>query len=153
MNDAAKFAAKTRKYGTAWQRANVDAVNKSALATKTTILSFLRAATGGDNVLSGVGKKGAKLGVSYNTRGFYGNPTALVRATGPFHLAERDTKAGVRARRRSRRTGIGPIQGYYHPGTKGRHPFEHGVAASEPVVQAIFRRAHTASLLKTFGGR
>lgn len=157
-NPAANFSRKTRRYATAWQKANTDAVNKAALMTKTTVLAFLTTATGGDRVLSGVGRNGAKLGVSYNTRGFYGNPTALVRATGKaFPLIERDTKTGVRnRRRRSRRSALtaqGPQMGYYHPGTKGKHPFERGVNAAEPYTMGVFRRAHVESLRMTFGGR
>lgn len=155
-NDAARFLAKTRSYGTAWQRANLVAVQKAALATKVSILGQTKAPSGGDLRLSGVGKKGGPIGVTYKAGVFSGDPTALVKATGPFHLLERDTKAGVRARKRRRGRGksrfIGPIAGYYHPGTTGKHPFEKGVRAVEPVVAGILRRAQADSLRKTFGG-
>lgn len=91
--DAAAFALKTRRYATAWQRANRDGVNKAALATKGLIVTQIGRATGGSMRLSGVGKKGSKLGVRYNVRGYYGNISAIVSATGALHLIERDTKA------------------------------------------------------------
>lgn len=92
-NDAAMFAAKTRRYATTWQRANRAAINKAALTTKGLIVTQIGRATGGSMRLSGVGKKGSKLGVRYNVGGYYGAVTAIVSATGALHLIERDTKA------------------------------------------------------------
>jgi hypothetical protein len=67
------------------------AVNAAAFTVKSSVAGFL----GGNSItLSGVGKKGAKIGVRYTIRGTR-NPTALVFATGPFHLIERDTKPHV----------------------------------------------------------
>lgn len=174
MNDGAKFHAKTRRYATAWQQANVRAVQQAALTTKNSVLALT------PKTLSGVGKRGARLGVSYNVRGFYGNPTALVRATGPFHLIERDTaphqiprtassrriklESGrlsakreltgrtLSGRKRLRLPGgwvMGPVS---HPGTKGKHPFERGVNRAEPLTRQVFRRAHTTALARTFRG-
>jgi hypothetical protein len=105
VNDAAKFAAKTRRYALAWQQANTQAVAVSALAAKMAVLAQLGPATGGDLKLSGVGKKGAQVGVRYGVLAS-GNPSALVRATGPFQLIERDTKAGPRPRNRVRRNAL-----------------------------------------------
>lgn len=177
--DAARFAKKTQNYATAWQRANRDAVNKAALAVKTSVLVQIGRTTGGSMRLSGVGKKGSKLGVRYNVRGYYGNVTAIVSAIGALHLIERDTKAheiprGFGSRRT--RTATGRLSAkriatsritaqnrpmrmgnewrtgpFKHPGTKGQKPFELGVRAAEPVVDSVMRRAHTTSLARTFG--
>ena len=106
--------------------------------------------------LRGVGKKGARIGVKYDIKGF-GNPTALVRAYGPFHLYERDVKrhqVGVRAKA-GLMTLPGDSQAAYGPfmagGSKGKHSWEKGVAMSIPISRQVFRRALSASLRSSFG--
>lgn len=180
-SDGAKFAQKTQQYATTWQRANRDAVNKAALSVKTSVMAQLAHAVGSDLRMSGVGSKGARLGVRYDVGGYYGNVTALVTATGPMHLVERDTKPHQiprgqssrrtrtssgrlsnkrvttgRARSQTTRMNMGGTWRtgpFLHPGTRGKHPFEKGVTAAEPIVRDVFRRAHTTSLARTFTGR
>lgn len=132
----------------------VAAVGQASLAVKTAVMANMA----GVSRLSGVGRAGAKVGVRYDIRG----TTSLVRATGPFHLLERDTKAheipkaGRRRRRNARNLLViggevrtGPVQ---HPGTKGKHPWRKGVAQSAPLVRGIFRREFRRSLARSFGG-
>lgn len=107
--------------------------------------------------LRGVGKKGARIGVRYDIQG---ETSAVVKAIGPLHLLERDTKAhvirpkkftgtrgtGKRAQKGAAlmaafglnandggaiRLADGQLRGVVqHPGTKGQHPFEKGIDAS-----------------------
>lgn len=169
-----EFARKTEHYGTAWKRANEKAVFEAALLVKNNVQALA------PKRLSGVGKSGANIGVTFNVKTFQGTPTALIRATGPFHLIERDTaphtiprtEGSRRTRTSSGRLSVkreatgrstsgrkallingdwvtGPVK---HPGTKGKHPFERGVRASEPALRGVMRRAQTTSLMQTFKG-
>lgn len=71
----------------------------------------------------------------------------MVKATGPMHLIERDTrphlivpKSTGRGANRKRRSGAirladGSFRGAVrHPGTKGQHPFEKGIDDARPKV-------------------
>lgn len=126
------------------------AAGKAALLVKSSIVGFTGPASGGDLRLSGVGRNGAAIGARYKVT----NGKALVFATGPFHLIERDTRPGVRARKRRGGRGkarfIGPLSGYYHPGTKGKHPFQKGVEAAKPFVAAPYRSSLHTAMRETF---
>ena len=129
------------------QTAELHAVNAAALAAKTTILPFVAASSGGDLRLSGVGRRGAKVGVRYDIKGTT-NPTALVRATGPLHFRESDTKAGPRPHKRRRRRSSIPETVYGHPGTKGVHPWARGKAAARPVIARAFHKSARTVLFR-----
>lgn len=92
--------------------------------------------------LRGVGKKGARIGVRYDLKA---DDAAVVKAIGPLHLLERDTKAhtiepkskGRGANRRKRAGALKLGDGQFrasaqHPGTKGQHPFEKGIEDARP---------------------
>ena len=94
--------------------------------------------------LSGVGKRGARIGVRYNVGQYDDGAKSLVFATGPFHLIERNTSAHriprVRKRGKPRPIaipGVGVRMSAQHPGTKGKHPFERGVRAAMPEARRI----------------
>lgn len=88
---AAQMVAKLDGFAGAIPETNKVAVGAAALAIKSSILPLMAAATGGDLRLSGVGKRGARIGVRYDVKGSV-NPTALLYATGPAHFVERDTR-------------------------------------------------------------
>lgn len=127
-------------------------VREAALIVKASTLGFINPASGGDLRLSGVGKKGARVNVRFTLAGSTLEPTARVKATGPLQLIENDTKAGVRPRKRRSGRGskrfVGPIQGYFHPGTKGKHPWFKGVEAARPPVAKLFQ-SQTSTLLRS----
>lgn len=91
--------------------------------------------------MRGVGARGAAVGVTFNAR----PEGSFVRATGPLHLLERDSKAHAIAAKRAKRlrlpstggkdTGVrtGSVK---HPGTTGKHPFAKGIAAGLPPARA-----------------
>jgi len=143
-----EFVGRLRKMPRAIERGAEQAVGDVAQVVTTEIRTQIEQASGGDSRLSRVGRraKGAKVGARYNVRKAGGRSTALVGATGPLHLIERDTKAHeIQARRAGGRLRIGddivsgPVR---HPGTRGKHPFERGVKNAQPKVGPTLQRAH-----------
>lgn len=138
---AGKFAACAKEL----QKASNTTVDLTAKTVKKSIVEI------SPSRLRGVGKKGANIGVRYRIDNFPDARKALVWATGPWQFIEGDTKAGIRPRKR--RTGrgknrfIGPIQGYFHPGTKGKHLFRKGAVAGLAIAGGL-QRTHAAAALK-----
>lgn len=140
--------------------ANVRAVDQEIL-TKTTavlkqsaLLSVRAVAPSGR--LSGVGKRGAAVGVRYTLHPE--TKTARVFMTGPAHLIERDTKAHRIPRENRRRNknrpivipGVGPRRSADHPGTKGQHPWEKGVAAGLKRTDDVAATVYFGTVRKVF---
>jgi hypothetical protein len=167
----AELGAKITKFANSVGAANRRAAEECGLMMKTSIVGFTKAATGGDQILSGTGRKRAKLGARYDVKG-YENATVLVRALGwAFPIVERGAKPhpigprGVRGRR-ARAIGSGEAvygrhevlklgNGVYrrwvdHPGAAGKHPFEMGVRAVEPKIPAVWQRWVRKSMADTF---
>lgn len=160
------FVAKTNKMVGELQRLETNTVRIAALAVKSSVLEQLQVAGVKDGKLRGVGKKGAAVGVSSTMAG----NKALVKATGPLHLLERNTKAHRIGRRtRSATTGrslvdrsgqdiksvlVIPGVGFRawanHPGTKGKHPWEKGVEASRSTAAKANQVALSGALSKAF---
>lgn len=92
--NGAELATKITLIGSKIANSNAEAVGAAAQVVKDATIPYVRRATGGDLRLSGVGKKGARIGVRYNVRG-QANATAIVSATGPAQLVERDVKPHV----------------------------------------------------------
>lgn len=149
------FLAKTAKMGTELGTLEHRMVEIAALTVKKSVQAQMQAAGVDNGKLRGVGKKGAKIGVRYD---FGGQKTALVRATGPFHLLERTNKAhripkvrGARARKRVVVIpGVGVRAWANHPGSKGKHPWAKGVAAALPVQEKAQGLALAAALRKAY---
>ena len=124
---AAQLAGKLDGFARAVPDANRKATLEAADLVKTAVLGRMRAASGGDLKLSGVGKKGARIGVRYDINGSI-SANALVKATGPVQLVENRThahvigpkgvKGGTRAKNGSRnRTGMSRRQRAIDEGT------------------------------------
>lgn len=131
LGDLAASAARTSAALADAQRAGV---RRSALHVTGKIRDQVRRDTG-DMRLSGVGKRGAKVGARFALVGDTSNPTAYITATGPMQLLERDTKAhriprsrGRRARKRYAVIGGRPYSRAAHPGARGKGTFGKGVA-------------------------
>jgi hypothetical protein len=153
VTTVAQFARATRAMGPAMRAAEVAGVREAALKGTNIIRTQIRnAAPGGTLKMNG---KPKKIGASFK---MLSGAKARISATGPLHLIERDTRAhyipraaqsslityrvtkgGIRATQKKRRgragqqkvlkiPGIGFRRMVSHPGTKGKHPFEKGVA-------------------------
>lgn len=126
--------------------AKKDGLAKAALLVKTSVV----AAMGGVTRLRGVGRKGARIGVRYDAK----SDSATVRATGPFHLLERDTAAHPIGPKRGKALHLanGNIVARVaeHPGTHGKHPFERGVEAATPLVPKVMAEEQVRSLGRFF---
>lgn len=118
------------------------AVRKAALYTTRTIRTEIRKATG-DMRLSGVGKRGARVGAKFQMKRGRSSPTAEITATGPLHLIERDTSPHKIPNRRGKKRVVfdGKVRAYAnHPGTSGQRPFERGWKKAAPKTPLIFRQ-------------
>lgn len=152
----AQVAKRLNKVASEVRGAEKAAVTKAANVMKTFAMVQVTAASGGDNRLSGVGKKGAKVGVSYKVDAKpSGDAEAVVRATGPLHLIENDTKPGPRHRRKGRKGrvnafGAGPPRPAMHPGTKGKKPFKKGIEKGKPFALKALRQAQSDALKRGF---
>lgn len=130
--------------------------------------------------LRNASKRGSKLGVRYNLGTYGGEAKSLVFVTGPFHLIERDTKphripalVGQKTRqnravRSSRGRLYGPAFGgekastrpivfagkvrafAFHPGTRGKRPWQRGVAAALPKVRNVISTRSATTLRRIF---
>lgn len=139
MQTVEEFAAKAATTGEALSRAQRQLISRAALTITKAVREEVRSATG-DSRLSGVGKRGTRVGAKYTV---LSAGDALIQATGPLHLVERATRAHDIApkRRRSRRNSRRPaalyLGGTTHyarvsvRGTSARRPFAKGVARSK----------------------
>jgi hypothetical protein len=164
---ADQLAARLVSGGKAVTRANRVGVEKACLAGKNVMLANMVAALGGTRI-SGVGKKGAKVGVRYDVVG-YVNPVGIIKYTGPVHLANSGTRPHEILPRRSQTTAKGnkrrgsasalspkgnpwAAARVQHPGTPGKKFAE----KAEPVVLAQSKRIITSEvrshLARTFAG-
>lgn len=174
-----QFARKMTHFAADVENVGREGVIQSSLVLTNAVAGFL----GGRKIrLSGVGKRGANVGVRFDVKGRK-NPTGLVYMTGPAQLVERDTKAhgilgrGVgRAKGRSRAARRAAKQELYdtlfggqsagrmrigdawrtgpfqHPGTQGKHPFAKGIEAARPLVPKIYDRSVQSSMRRIFSG-
>jgi hypothetical protein len=148
------FIAKTARMENELRNLERNSVRVAAAAVKTSVLAELAAAGAATGRLRGVGRKGARVGVTYTIA----EKTALVRATGPFQLIERDTRAhripkerGSRARKRVVVIpGVGVRAFAEHPGTKGKHPWEKGVLAAVPIQEKAQQIALGQALARAY---
>jgi hypothetical protein len=152
LTDLARMAAELPEE---LRRAQVRGVQKGALLVTRAIRAEIREATGGDNRLSGVGRRGARVGARYDVKGQV-NPTAIVYATGPLHLIEHDTEPHDIQARNRRRGGTSTMRfadGRFsrtaeHPGTTGSRPFEKGYLKTRDKTGPAFDREVQAAIRK-----
>jgi hypothetical protein len=154
VTDLAGFAKACRSMAADAPKLERRATNAAALEVKGVLLAEMRRAA--PNLRLNVGKRGKKIGVSYQPGASSG--TAVIRATGPVQLIESATKPHriPRERRRGRRVvvipGLGVRAWANHPGTRGKHPWSKGVALAVPKVPKIVDVELNRTLGKHFGG-
>jgi hypothetical protein len=176
--DLADLALSAARTASALPEAQRRGVQKAALHVTTVIRSEIRSVTG-DMRLSGVGRRGAKVGASFKVSGTGGSAT--VKATGPLHIIERDMPPhdiqprGYRVSKRylnlvakgklpadGKRIYLGGGKalkfggGFYRRaslagGSRGKHPFERGWKKAAPETTRIFQREVRATFRKSWG--
>lgn len=105
--------------------------------------------------MSGVGRNGARVGISYDIVKADGDEAAVrVAAKGPLHLLERDTRPHAIEPRRGEALQFdnGKFRSYVlrHPGTKGKHPWEKALKIALPQVPKEIQRNVSQSLARAF---
>lgn len=138
------------------QKMQKTALTKASMEAKTILTSSIRQAVGPDMRMSGVGRRGAKVGVQWDIKG-HTNPTSLVRATGPLHFVERSSRPHripkLRARGRKRYAvipGVGVRASANHPGTKAKRPWARAVPLVAKAVPRVYAAELSAEIRKSF---
>jgi hypothetical protein len=151
----AQFASDLRRFAADGSNFEKRLATSAALTVKDATLRELRVAAPRLR-LSGVGKRGARVGVRYDQGNTPG--TMLVRATGPVHLIESDTKAHPipKARKRGRKRyvvipGVGVRSSVKHPGTSGKHPWRKGVARAKVAAPRAVQEETRKQMGRFFG--
>lgn len=132
-------------------------VTEIALAAKTDQMTAARAAGVGER-LRGVGKRGAKVSVGFETIGNFANPAAIVKWRGPIQLVNDPTSSHIETprKRRGAKATLKLPDGFrreiHHPGTTGKHFFEAGVEVTKAKAPAVLKRGTHRALAKHFTG-
>jgi hypothetical protein len=128
-----------------------ETLRQAGLIVKRSVETQMAAAGASTGKLRGVGKRGGRIGVRSDATSA---GSVLVRATGPFHLLESNTKPhripserGGRRRRVVVIPGIGVRSFVQHPGSRGKHPWSKGVVLATPLID----KANKLALQKTIG--
>lgn len=175
-NSPLVFVSKIRKVATEMEKVPRAGANAAALLIKESVLAEV-GAIAPNFTLSGLRGTSKKVGVRYvDGVNVAGHATVLLFATGPLHLLERDTKAHdiyprngsvtvlgqtgtLDSRRRGKRGGkralagksFGPFAHARSPGTKGQHPFEHGVDRARPLTARAMKVGVRTALARSVG--
>lgn len=150
-NAGRDFVVRFRRMSTAVERGRKDTIVAASLAAKKVHADTIRKDTG-DSRLSGVGKRGAKVGARFDMK----RPDrAEVKATGPLHFVahpmspHRIPKArGERARKRyAVIPGVGVRAYANHPGTKGKNTWNKATRKAQSAATRELQR-ETRTIIK-----
>lgn len=151
-----QLAGKIAKAAASLSEAERAGVRAAALTATRIIRGEIRSVVSSGR-LSGVGRRGARVGARFDVWKSAKDPSALVRATGPLHLVENDTAPHkiTPRRRRGRRRALRLADGGFarsvnHPGTKGRSPFARGAANAAAPAAAAFRQEISKMIGRVF---
>lgn len=153
-SSAAHLAAKLASAGANVEAATRAGLNAGGMTVKTTAVAYLAAAGVGSGRLSGVGKRGGRIGVRYKIAQTGDGAVVDVGMTGPAQLIERDTKAHPIGPRKSKtlKLATGDFRPFvaHHPGTRGKHPWEKSLRVSLPLVPKIMQEHVSLGLVRAF---
>lgn len=156
-SSAAEFAGKINRFAGEVSKLPRDTAYSNARIGKATLGAAVQTMAPGGR-LSGVGRRGARVGVGYNV---YGDGVVQVSARGPVWLVENPTSAHDVAPKKRRGKGALYGPGYDHPyrgtvhvsGTRGKHAWEHARdQVLPPLLKANISRQMHQTALKAFGG-
>lgn len=158
MSTSAQVAQKFHRLADDIQNMDRNILNAAALELKRSVQGTLAMAAPRGRL--NVGKKGAKVGVRYDTPAPH---MVVVRMTGPAHLLESDTKAHRiprekigrgRVRRANTKKifipGVGVRAYVNHPGTRGKHPWAKGIRLGLPKVNQVAGKVLGQTVGKVF---
>jgi hypothetical protein len=149
------FAAKMAKAPEVLKATEREMVQAAALSLTLAERASLSTATHGTDMLRGVGRSGAKLSVGFDIKGGR-NPTALVRAKGPWQFIENKTAAHVIVSRRGRvlahgNKDGGPVASVNHPGTRtAKRTWQKGLDAGAGIAVAKASAIGESGMLRVF---
>jgi hypothetical protein len=131
------------------------AVRDAAQLAKVELTGAIMSMTG-DGRLSGVGRRGARVGVRYDIdKGVSRPDRAFVKAYGPLQFVEADTKPhriprqrGPRARRRLLVINGSVRSSADHPGTSGKGKYRATQKRLDPKVRRIIQLAHARAVTR-----
>lgn len=154
VDTLASFARKAHTAGDSLRQAQTVGVRQAALDGKRLVQSAWAAAGVNGGRLRGVGKRGAKLSVGFDMRPGP-SPSALLKARGPAHLIESNTRPhDIKPRKKKGRAvvipGVGPRARAHHPGTRGKHPWRNAMSAMPAVLARDMQKATHDALMKAF---
>lgn len=158
MQTVEEFAARAATTGEALTRAQRQLIGRAALTITKAVREEVRSATG-DSRLSGVGRRGARVGAKYTV---LSAGDALIQATGPLHLIERPTRGHeITPRRkwsrskRGRRAALNAAGQIYARvdvrGTSGKRPFRKGIARSKDKAARQYQEDMTRTAWRHLG--
>lgn len=148
----AELVGKLAKFADSQEIVAHEAVVTATKAVAGTITAELAKVTHGTGRLSGVGKKGARLGVITVLTANQG----IVTARGPWQFIEADTKRhNIAPKKRRGKKALTIGSGLYASakntgGSKGKQPFAKGTIAGEPLAIAAFHAAEDTALREVF---
>lgn len=150
QNDVGRqLAHKMHRVGVEVQAASKVSVQRAAAGMKRRVERSLQTVVPDLN-MSGVGKSGARIGVRvHDVRATGSKATALLLATGPVHLIERETMPhdvdptprSANAVEALQLPDGGIRHSVPHPGTRGQAPWEKGIEASTPPAVKELRKS------------
>lgn len=154
---AEAFADLARKLGALdLEAAQQRGVTRAAALVKKSTLDALRAQVPSGRLRN---MRNARLTARYNPAGRSAHVVVKVQAVGPWQIIESDTKAhtiGPRTRgrrgagRRAVVTPAGVFRRVRHPGTHGRHPWQHGIETAAPEVPDVVMAEIRVELARQF---
>lgn len=130
---------------------NETAIAKAALVVKEAVVAQMHGVTR----LRGVGRRGARIGVRYTITGTGGEAMARIKATGPFHLLERPTRAHdiLPATRQALKIGD-QFAAYAHSsGTRGKYPWRTGTEIGKPAALKRYEAELRKEIRETLTGK
>lgn len=151
---ASDWGQRVNKIRTSVERGRSETLKKAGMAGKTAHNAVIKRDSGGDMRLSGVGKRGARVGSRFDVRG----DDVEFKATGPLHFVANPMSPHriPRVRTRGRRRvvvipGVGVRAYANHPGTKGKDTWNRGAKVARTKVSRELHDVHTNIVRKAFG--
>lgn len=142
MNPGSTFARKLNATGRGIVAAQPKALVEAGKVGKAVTLDEIRKDTGGDGIMSGVGKNGAKIGARFDVNG----TTVRTKMTGraaPILVRGRRNAKPVLPKKRGGKKAIatpwGPRASAKGSTAPGKNTLEHAVARAHPRMAAVLR--------------